>query len=217
MKKIIICTVSIVLVLVVGLTALIMSLISVGENNFIEKPTAIYLLNTTTTENKDEGVCFDPPKGLLSWEDEEKEINNIYNAFNEGFSQKALNALFRGEINDKVETHYEKSIETEKYIKKDGDSTHLTLVFYYDEVKEIKVNNTIYQYQYLFFQIDNSSERKEVVFGVSKDVSFSSSSTNLSYNYWFTAKTNTSKLYDYIASQKYRVAGEKVQIIDSRV
>lgn len=215
MKKVIICTVSIVLVVVVGLTALIMSLISVGENNFITKPTAIYLLNATTSDNGETGVFFDPNSPLSSASNK-AEIDKIYNAFNEGFSQKALNALFKGELNDKVKTHYESSVATEKYIKRDGDSTHLTLVFYYEETQKITANNKTYEYNYLFFQIDSSSERNEVVFGVSKTVSFSSTSSPLSYNYWFTAKTNTSKLYDYIASQKYLVDGAKTQIIDSR-
>lgn len=216
MKKIIISTVSIGIVLIVGLTALIMSLVPVGKNDFVLKPTAVYLLNTTTQKDTSyEGVRF--KSNSPCYESDIEEINKIYKVFNECFTQKALTALFREELNDKVETHYEKSIGTENYIRRDGDSTHLTFVFAYDESQKIKVGDKEYDYKYLFFQIDNSTERKEIVFGVSSSATFSSSSSSyFSYSYWFTAKMNTTKLYDYIASQKYRVNGELTQIVDSR-
>lgn len=212
MKKIIICTVSIGLVLVVGLTALIMALVPVGQNNFIVKPTTIYFLNETTKKNDSEWCKF---RSNYS-QDEKDKLNELYRVFNEGFSQKALTALFKGELNDRVETHYEKSVGTENYVRRNGDSTHLTLVFEYSEEQTIKVDDRSYNYKYLFFQIDNSTERVEYLFGVSNSVSLDSSSNYLSYNYWFTTKMNATKLYDHIASLKFNVEGKPTQIIDSR-
>ena len=212
MKKIIICTVSIGLVLVVGLTALIMALVPVGQNNFIVKPTNVYFLNETTKKNGDEWCKF---RSNYSTDEKEK-LDELYRIFNEGFSQKALTAIFKGELNDKVETHYEKSVGTENYVRRDGDSTHLTIVFEYAEEQTIKADDRSYNYKYLFFQISNSTERVEYLFGVSNSVSLESSSRYLSYNYWFTTKMNATKLYDHIAELEFNVEGSPTHIIDSR-
>ncbi len=218
MKKIIICTVSIGLVLVVGLTALIMALVPVGQNNFVVKPTNIYLYNTNTTDDDSKRVTLltDNP-----FEDNTQAINAIYKVFNESFSQKALTALFKGELGDKVETHYENSAGATNYVARTGDSTKLTIVFdYSSNLQTIKVGDKEFEYKYLFFQINDSTERSEVIFGVNDkniDSSFENKGTsNLSYKYWFTAKMDMTKLYDYFAENKFPVAGKMVQLVDSR-
>lgn len=217
MKKIIICTVSIGIVLVLGITALVMALVPVGQNNFITKPAEIYLLNATTLKNESgNGVSF---RSGYNDAEESEGLKNIYKVFNECFSQKALTALFRGELGDKVKTHYESTTSgNSKTIARNGDSTHLTFLFAYSEPQTIKVDGKdAYEYKYLFFQIDNSSERQEVRFAVSNsNLTDSYTSNNIYYNYWFSAKMNTAKLYDYISGQKYTVEGKSTQIIDTR-
>ena len=48
MKKVIICSISIGLVLLLGITALVLALIPVNKNSVIEKPNAVYIINEVT-------------------------------------------------------------------------------------------------------------------------------------------------------------------------
>ena len=55
-----------------------------------------------------------------------------------------------------------------------------------------------FEYNYLFFEVTNTDERQEIIFGVSKDDYVDGSYSTLSYKYYFTAQANLKPVYQYI-------------------
>lgn len=195
MKKIIISAVSIALILAIGITTLVLALIPTGFNDTIEKPYAIYIMNSQTSEYHN---------GVLSFKEREDDqeardvISNIYSLLCHSFEQKTLNAIFNKELNESLKTNYS---STSKNISKNSSSEEkITIVFQYKNSKKIKaVNNSKeYSYNYLFFEISGKNERDVATFAVRSDLTLDNSSYQ--YNYSFSGKANFSRLYEYASS-----------------
>lgn len=214
MKKVIICSISIGLVLVLGIATLVLALIPVGQNNLIDAPNKIYFLNLNTKDNNEDGSYIVKDYG----NDKEKEIiNQTFKLFNQSFGQKALTALFKGELNDKIETVYDKPTGSSNTISRNySNKDKVTIVFYYNQEKTIKVGDKEYKYQYLFFELDNSGETSNKVFGVNSSVTLSTDGyvyQSISYDYSYQSKANTKALYDYVASLTFNKAGTITNLI----
>lgn len=191
LKKIIICSVAIALILCIGVFTLVMALVPVGYNDIVEKPTEVYIYNSKTN-----GL----PSNRLSLRSRDEadliKINKIYNLFNEGFRQNALSAMFRGELKEGNKTKYERS--SENIISKNKESTDkFTVVFYYKTDLKVNINNKSYAYNYISFEVSNSKERELKIMAINATLS-SDSLNSISYDYSFEAKLNLSSLYDYL-------------------
>lgn len=202
MKKVIICSVSIGLVLIIGVAALVLALIPVNKNTIIDLPNRIYIMNQLTEENDNEYAAY--------YLDDKKEkevdmLESIYRAFNDGFGQRLLTAIFRGEVNDKIEANYDRPTGTTNRISKNLSSDDkFTIVFYYNTPRTIEVEGRDpYEYQYLFFEIDSSDDFAYKTIGVSSSASLGTSPSYLTYNYSYSAKVNLKSVYDYIWDLPY--------------
>ena len=214
MKKIIICSISIGLVLILGVSALVLALIPVGQNNLIDAPNKIYFFNKNTKDNYEENSYIVKDFG----NDKEKEIiAKTYKLLNQGFGQKALTALFKGEINDKIETVYDKPTGASNSMSKNTDKTdRVTILFYYNEEKTIKCGDKEYKYQYLFFELDSSTGSISKTFGVRDTLTLSSDSyvsSTFSYDYSYVSKVNTTALFEYISSITFNKKGVSTSLI----
>ena len=195
MKKIIISAVSIALILAIGITTLVLALIPTGFNDSIEKPYAIYVMNSKTSEFYNGALSF---KEREDDQEARDTISNIYSMFCHSFEQKTLNAIFNKELGEGLTTSY---TSTSKTISKNSSSEEkITIVFQYKTSKKIKaLNNTKeYSYNYLFFEISNIDERQDATFAVRSDLTLDNSSYQ--YNYSFSGKANFSNLYNYVSS-----------------
>ena len=191
LKKIIICSVAIALILCIGVFTLVMALVPVGYNDIVEKPTEVYIYNSKTN-----GL----PSNRLSLRSRDEadvsKINKIYDLFNDGFQQNALSAMFRGELKEGNKTKYERS--SENIINKNKESTDkFTVVFYYNTKLKVTVNERTCEYQYVSFEVSNSKERELKIMAINPTLS-SDSLNSISYDYSFEAKLNLSSLYDYL-------------------
>ena len=196
MKKIIITSVIVGLVLLLGISTLILGLIPVGMNDNVNVPDNVYIYCTEFYNTAEKKLTLKHRN-----ENELKKINKLYDTFINCFPQKALAALFSGELNEGVEACYTgaKRDTISKNFKTEGK---ITIVFHYKEAQELKYNNTKEEYNYLFFEIDATNERSEVVMGVSEDITSDEGdypNENISYNYYYKAKANFSNLYKYVA------------------
>ena len=188
MKKIIIGSISIGLILIIGIATAILAIVPTGLNNVIDKPNEVTIVYSKTKDLS--------PEALTYRDRDSKDadvISNIYSIFCHAFEQKTLSAIFNGEINKNIEEHYlDKGSESVKSNSTSEDK--ITICFKYTNKHKIKG----FEYKYLFFEITNSNERQENVFGVSS--SFSVDNSYYSYNYYYSGKSNFSKLFNYIES-----------------
>ena len=202
MKKIIITSVSICVVCVIAISTLILALVSVNTNKLIERPDEIYIMNKITKDNGNGS----PYKLESGDENESKKIDDLYSVFNSCFGQKALLALFRGELYDKMVTEHYNSYSSRPSVSRNESSTDkFTIVFKYysNNTQTYKYGNgESYSYNYLFFEIDNSDIKKEVMFGVIDSVD-PYTAYSFSSQYTYEAKINSSALYNYICSLSY--------------
>lgn len=190
MKKIIITSVVVGLVLILGISTLVLALIPVGINNKIEKPNEIYITSSLTTSYPDKA---------LTYRDRDVEdrdiISNIYSLFSHAFEQKMLSALFNKELNKEIESKYSKS---EHLTKNTSTEDKITIVFKYTNSQPIEVGEKSSTYKYLFFEITPKNERTEIVMGVSSNISISNST--FYYSYSLVGKANFSEMFKYVNS-----------------
>ena len=191
LKKIIICSVAIALILCIGVFTLVMALVPVGYNDIVEKPTEVYIYNSNTNSL---------PSNRLSLRSRDEadvsKINKIYDLFNDGFQQNALSAMFRGELKEGNKTKYTKS--SGNSINKNKTSTDkFTVVFYYNTKLKVTVNERTYEYQYVSFEVDNDDIRELTPMAINSTFSSDALDT-IAYDYSFEAKLNLSSLYDYL-------------------
>ena len=206
MKKVIICSVSIGLVLVLGVAALILALIPVNRNSIIEKPNEIYIINKTTyEESRDESKAFvlRDYKETNGVKTDEERIDEVFRLFNAGFGQNALTALFRGELNDRMTSEHRDSSNTGSMQKNTSSTTAFSVFFYYRDTKTMVLDGEEFEYNWLFFEVSEDDEFSYKVFGVRNHTSttsdfLSSSTSPVTFNYNYNAKVNFSELYDYI-------------------
>lgn len=206
MKKVIICSISIGLVLLLGITALVLALIPVNKNSVIEKPNAVYIINDVTwdTTQKYYDLMDYKDDGNGNKKDQPK-IDEIFRLFNSSFGQNALTALFRGQLNEKMEQNYSSSNKTD-INKNSSSTTAFTVYFQYKEMRKIVVDGKEYEYNILFFEVAENDSFEIKNFGTIKvsdsdpyaPPSTLTSSTNTSYKSYYTARADFSKLYDYI-------------------
>lgn len=190
MKKIIISSVVIALVLILGITTLTLALIPIGINNKIERPNEIYICSSQTTSYPNSTLAF------LDFDEEEKDvISNIYSKFSRAFEQKILSALFKGELKDEIKTSYSR---VSTYIGKNTSTEDvITIIFKYNNKQTIEVEGkTPTTYDSLLFEIKPKDERVNVELGVRTDTNIENSSYY--YNYSYKAKANFSSLYEYV-------------------
>lgn len=196
MKKIIISTVVLALVLCIGISALVLALIPVGANDKVEVPHSIYVYSAETKNSANGRKEYSTIEG----KDEQLKIKNkIYNAFNHGFQQKALAALFKGELNLTTEVDYSQSPIN---MSKNLDSTNkFTVVFYYKTEQKVKYGEKEFAYQYLFFEVSSNNSRQEVVMGLKDKSSFPNDASvgMVNYNYSLKTKANFTELYNYLS------------------
>lgn len=200
MKKIILTSVCVGLLLCIGIATLIMALIPVGLNEQVQVPNQIYIYCAKTKTDQLQNKRLELKD--IDGQSDIARINKMYNLFNDAFPQKALTALFNGELKQTTELEY---IEGYNTISKNTSSEDkFTIVFKYDNPKELKVDNKTVKAKYLFFEIDNEDARKDILIGITaSDNAFSDeesySSINVSYNFCYKAKANFANLYNYAA------------------
>lgn len=189
MKKIIITSVVIGLVLILGVSTLVLALIPTGINNKIAKPNEIYITSSLTTSFPDKALTYRDRD-----EEDRDVISNIYSVFSHSFEQKLLSAIFNGELHEEIEPEYSKK---STYLSKNTSTEDkITIVFKYTNSQAITVGDKSTTYKYLFFEITPTNERAEVVMGLSSNITISNS--NYYYNYSFVGKANFSKMFNYV-------------------
>jgi len=195
MKKVIISTVVVVLLLAVGITTLVLGLIPVGMNDVINMPDKVYIYCENTKDLPDKRLSLKSRE-----ENDLKKISNIYTTFNRCFQQKALKALFNNEFGKGIDSNYN---EVSQNLSKNFDSsTKFTVVFCFKDGNEqtIKADNKTYKYNRVYFELTNDGTWQDVVMAVTKEsnTSDSSSISRISYNYYYSSKANFKELYDYV-------------------
>ena len=188
MKKIIISSVVMVLILIVGVTTIVLSVVPTGINNVIERPNEITIIYSKTKDLSPQALVYRDRD-----EEDAKEISNIYSIFSHAFEQKTLTAIFNGELHKNITENY--LDKGSKYVKNNSNEDEkITICFKYSSKKKIKN----YEYSYLYFEITNLNKRQECVFGVGN--SFSVSNNYYYYNYYYSGKANFLRLFNYIES-----------------
>lgn len=190
MKKIIISSVVVALVLILGITTLTLALIPIGINNKIDRPNEVYICSSQTSSY---------PNGSLTYLDidsnETGTISNIYSKFSHAFEQNMLSALFKGELKADINANYNR---VSSYISKNTSSDNkITVIFKYNQNKKIEVGDKSTTYNALMFEITSKDERVDVVMGVSSNANIENST--FYYNYFYTAKANFSGLFNFIS------------------
>ena len=188
MKKIIIGSIVIGLVLIIGITTVILAIVPTGLNDVIERPDEITIVYSKTKDLSPDALTYRDRDAA-----DKDVISNIYSIFCHAFEQKTLNAIFNGEVNEEMKENY--LDKGSKYISSNADETDkVTICFKYQNKQKIKN----YEYKYMFFEISNKDKREEQIFGVSS--SFTTSNNYYYYNYYYSGKANFNKLFNYIES-----------------
>ena len=197
MKKIIITTVAVVIILCIGFAALAMSLIPTNRNDKVSVPDEVYIYSAQTK--------WLPKKRLELKNRDEKDvskINKIFDIFDEAFQQNCLSALFSGELNFSTTSDW---TEGSKQISKNFNSEDkFTVVFYFKDQEVVKYEDKEYKYNYLFFEVTKEDSRHDIVMGLNTTVPSDESDhpvENISYYYSYKSKANFAELYNYILSQ----------------
>lgn len=200
--KYIVCISLVVILMSLGIITLIMGLVPVGSNDAINLPDYIYIYtnNIGGTQNKDVGKIEIHRRG-----DDATRVNKIFDLLNQGFQQKALTAMFRGELGDGlnfVDNRAEGKNTTINKYKDDIDK--ITIVFCYDNAQKVEGSDKNYTgYKYVCFTVEDSTEWRDITFGLPSSLNTpesESSSPSLSYQYSFNGKMSTSGLYKYVRS-----------------
>lgn len=200
MKKKIIISVSLGIVALLAIATLILALVPVNKNTVIAKPNDVYITNKNLVDDKTgyrgtyDNIQDVTQKGSVM-------LNDFYKAFNQSFEQNALVAMFNGQSNSGIKANYVDVAGSSEKISKNYDTTEkFTVIFYYYEAQKIYVEekDMSFEYNYLFFEVTNTDERQEIIFGVSKDDYVDGSYSTLSYKYYFTAQANLKPVYQYI-------------------
>lgn len=203
MKKIITIIAISLVVIVLGITTLVLSLIKVGENNIIELPTQVHITNATTHENERGAYHLNMERNQ-----DKSKIQSLYDALNEGFKQSLLESLFRGG-NKGPEAYYEPQAgDLNNMISKNySTSKRFTVYFYYPQKKSIRVDGRDLLYQYVFFEVTNSDEMALVTFAVNSSEMVDVSTENTSditdstgYKFSYKAYVNLKGVYDVISA-----------------
>ncbi|MBQ9792191.1 MAG: hypothetical protein IJW32_00390 [Clostridia bacterium] len=196
MKKIIITTVAVAIILCLGIATLVMSLIPVNMNDKVAVPDDIYIYCSQTNSLAKKRIELRHRDG----ETDINKINKIYDLFDSAFQQKALNALFKGELNYSTTSDH---TEVSKSISKNFSSEDkITIVFYFKDQEVVKYEDKEYKYNYLFFEISGEDSRQEVVMGVNTSIPSDESNypvENISYYYSYKSKANFAELYKYVS------------------
>lgn len=200
MKKKIVISVALGVVALLAITTLILALVPVNKNTVIAKPNDVYITNKNLVDDKTgyrgtyDNIQDVTQKGSVM-------LNDFYKAFNQSFEQNALVAMFNGQSNSGIKANYVDVAGSSEKISKNYDTTEkFTVIFYYYEAQKIYVEekDMSFEYNYLFFEVTNTDERQEIIFGVSKDDYVDGSYSTLSYKYYFTAQANLKPVYQYI-------------------
>ena len=200
MKKKIVISVALGVVALLAITTLILALVPVNKNTVIAKPNDVYITNKNLVDDKTgyrgtyDNIQDVTQKGSVM-------LNDFYKAFNQSFEQNALVAMFNGQSNSGIKANYVDVAGSSEKISKNYDTTEkFTVIFYYYEAQKIYVEekDMSFEYNYLFFEVTNTDERQEIIFGVSKDDYVDGSYSTLSYKYYFTAQANLKLVYQYI-------------------
>lgn len=200
MKKKIVISVALGVVALLAIATLILALVPVNKNTVIAKPNDVYITNKNLVDDKTgyrgtyDNIQDVTQKGSVM-------LNDFYKAFNQSFEQNALVAMFNGQSNSGIKANYVDVAGSSEKISKNYDTTEkFTVIFYYYEAQKIYVEekDMSFEYNYLFFEVTNTDERQEIIFGVSKDDYVDGSYSTLSYKYYFTAQANLKPVYQYI-------------------
>lgn len=201
MKKVI-TIVALSLVGIVCATALILSLVKVGENTVIQAPSEVYITNQTTRDNE---------RGAYHLGDRSQDkgkIEELFNALNDGFKQSVLESIFKGQ-NKTAEAYYEPQAgDLNNTIDKNYSTTsRYTVYFYYPEKKSIRVGDRDLLYQYVFFEVTSSNEMALVTFAVNSkdmvDVSTENTeeiSNGTGYKFSYKAYVNLRPVYNVLST-----------------
>lgn len=190
----------VVLIMTLGIITLIMGIVPVGGNDAINLPDQVYIYsNWYGTENGK--LRLRRGEGEENKAETER-INQIFNLLNDGFKQKALSALFRGELGKGLEYNKDGAGSINKY--KD-DENNITIMFVYSSSNEqlADKNDITSNYRYLCFTVNNSTEWKDITFGLGVDYNTEddeSSKPEYYYSRNFSGKMDTSELYKYVYS-----------------
>ena len=188
MKKIIIGSIVVGLILIIGIATIVLSVVPIGLNTVIERPNEITIIYAKTKDLSPDYLTYRD-----RYEEDSKVISNFYSIFCHAFEQKTLSAIFNGELNEGLEENY--LSKGSNYVANNSSSEEkITIIFKYSKAQKIKD----YEYKALFFEISSLNDRKPQVFGASSSVTISSS--YYYYNYYYSGKANFNKLYNFIES-----------------
>lgn len=198
----------VVIVIAVGIATLILGLVPVGSNEDINLPNRVYIYTNLVGKDNGGNGIYSLSRRDGTGKDAEK-INKIFDLFNDGFrQQKALTALFNGDLGKGLEV-VENGTDAEKIINKyKNEEEHITIVFSYNEDQKIKGKaSDVYnkdKYRNVCFTITKNNSLQDIILGLpDSSLSFEESENNtdiIAFSQFFRGKMVTGKLYDYVYS-----------------
>jgi len=194
MKKILVTSIIIGIVLIVGIATLILGLIPVNMNDKITTPNEIYVYSASTNYLANKRLEY-----RARSEKDSVKLNRIYYLFNQSFQQKALKALFSGELGKGLEIKH--TAVSENMSKNYTNEENITVVFYYKDGIKIECEGYELTYNYAFIELTNTDERQDFVIGLSDYLSSDDDDiAYVTYRFSFHGKANVKQLYDYVFS-----------------
>ncbi len=185
----------VVVIMSLGIITLILGLVPVGGNDAINLPNDVYIYTNLIDDNRDK---LELHRREDSGSDVER-INKIFDLFNRGFEQKALSAMFKGELGAGLEfvDNYANNIEHKINKYKDNEE-YITFMFLYNEEQHIQNVDTTWTYKRLCFTVSKSTEWQEIIIGLPTAYNDDYDSGNeITFRYYYKGKMVTSELYNY--------------------
>ena len=197
MKKKVIAIILICVVVALSAVAIVLNVSHKDATEVIAKPNIVYIYNQDTESNLN---------GYGAYKIERKntaKIDELYSKFEIAFgSESNLHTVDNRKAGGIVGSIANLYAEDE-----------YTVVFYYLQEQELKINDQTIKYQYLFFKVTNASGKNTVVFGVNSkaqegqdpttkalDIEDTSKKTTyLPFYYSYEANVNFGSLYIYIS------------------
>ena len=195
MKRIIILTVSLCLVGALALTTILMAVIPVGKVVNIAMPDAKVYVSTSKTKDLQPYGCLTLRGKDAANQNDQETIENIWKAFQESSKQKALTALFNGNLAEGIK--FETLTTSKTFNRKQTAENKAKVVFEYSEAQEIpEVEGKTYKL--IYFEIEDLDERTELVVYLG-DWNYSN---DITVRHSYTMNGNFADLYDLLINLK---------------
>ena len=212
MKKKIVSIVCASVVAVLVATVVVLGFVKTNKNTFVTRPDAVYVMNIRTKSNAGGygAAVFEDLVGRKS-----EEVSKMFNNFNSAFEHSVLEGIVSNQNDMAMTPQFVHTAAGAEHMSRNFDSsTKITIVFYYKTPKTICVDNKTFDYNYLFFELSDSTQKSTIQFGVDKaydatevepsgldlELKGDESDNYLAYDYGYTCKVNLHDLYVYAAS-----------------